>query len=48
MGKGYNGKILRVDLSEGKVWTEEPEEIIYRTYLGGAGLACQYLLRELP
>ena len=48
MGKGYNGKILRVDLSERKVWTEEPEEFVYRTYLGGAGLAVQYLLRELP
>ena len=33
MGKGYNGRILRVDLSERKVWTEEPEDIIYRTYL---------------
>ena len=48
MAKGYNGKILRVDLSERKVWTEEPEEIIYRTYLGGVGLATQYLLKELP
>lgn len=48
MSKGYNGKILRVDLSEGKVWTEEPEELIYRTHLGGAGLAVQYLLKELP
>jgi len=48
MGKGYNGKILRVDLSERKVWTEEPEEFIYRTYLGGAALAAQYLLKELP
>jgi len=48
MGKGYNGKILRVDLSERKVWTEEPDELTYRTYLGGAGLAVQYLLKELP
>lgn len=48
MGKGYNGKILRVDLTERKTWDEEPGEFIYRTYLGGAGLAAQYLLRELP
>ena len=48
MGKGYNGKILRVDLSKREVWTEEPDESIYRKYLGGAGLAAQYLLRELP
>ena len=48
MGKGYSGKILRVDLSERKVWTEKPDEFTYRTYLGGAGLAVQYLLKELP
>lgn len=47
MGKGYNGKILRVDLSKRQVWTEEPGELIYRTYLGGAGLAAYYLLKEL-
>ena len=48
MDRGYNGKILRVDLSERKVWTEEPDELTYRAYLGGAGLAVQYLLKELP
>jgi aldehyde:ferredoxin oxidoreductase len=48
MGKGYNGKILRVDLSERKVETEAPEELIYRKYLGGSGLAAYYLLKELP
>ena len=44
---GYNGKILRVDLTTGAMSVEEPEEIIYRTYLGGGGLASYYLLREL-
>jgi aldehyde:ferredoxin oxidoreductase len=48
MGKGYNGKILRIDLSEHKIQVEEPDEFIYRNYLGGAALAAQYLLRELP
>ena len=48
MAKGYNSKILRVDLSERKTWTEAPEEFVYRTYLGGAALAAQYLLKELP
>ncbi|MFQ6042658.1 MAG: aldehyde ferredoxin oxidoreductase family protein [Candidatus Poribacteria bacterium] len=47
MPTGYNGKILRVDLSDGKIWTEEPEEVIYRRYLGGGALACYYLLNEL-
>ena len=48
MGKGYNKKILRIDLTDNKFWTEEPDELTYRTYLGGAGLAAQYILKELP
>ena len=44
---GYNGKILRVDLTSGTIRTEEPGELVYRTYLGGGGLATYYLLREL-
>jgi aldehyde:ferredoxin oxidoreductase len=45
---GYMGKILHVDLSLGKTWTEEPNEAFYRTYLGGAGLIGYYLLKEVP
>ena len=47
MPYGYNGKILRVDLTTEAMKTEEPGEIVYRTYLGGGGLASYYLLREL-
>ena len=47
MPYGYNGKILRVNLSENKIWTEEPEEVIYRRYLGGGAMSCYYLLKEL-
>jgi len=47
MPYGYNGKILRMDLTTGAMKTEEPGEIVYRTYLGGGGLASYYLLREL-
>ncbi|MBA4423128.1 MAG: aldehyde ferredoxin oxidoreductase, partial [Syntrophus sp. (in: bacteria)] len=47
MPDGYNGKIVRVDLTSGMVKVEEPGEIVYRTYLGGGGLASYYLLREL-
>ena len=47
MPDGYNGKIVRVDLTSGTVKVEEPGEIVYRTYLGGGGLASYYLLREL-
>ena len=47
MPDGYNGKIVRVDLTSRTVRVEEPGEIVYRTYLGGGGLASYYLLREL-
>jgi len=46
MPHGYNGKILRVDLTTGKIDVEEPDEKIYRTYIGGGALACYYLLKE--
>ena len=45
---GYNGKILRVDLSEEKVTTKEPPEAWYRTYLGGMGAVAYHLLKEVP
>jgi aldehyde:ferredoxin oxidoreductase len=47
MPYGYNGKILRVDLTSRAVTVEEPGEIVYRTYLGGGGLASYDRLREL-
>jgi aldehyde:ferredoxin oxidoreductase len=47
MPDGYNGKILRVDLTSKKLKVEEPGEVFYRTYLGGGGLASYYLLRHM-
>lgn len=44
---GYNGKILRVDLSAEKISVDEPDELFYRRYLGGRCLALYYLLKEL-
>ncbi|MFO8035713.1 MAG: aldehyde ferredoxin oxidoreductase family protein [Anaerolineales bacterium] len=44
---GYTGKLLRVNLSEKKVSVEEPDEGIYRHYLGGRGFIVYYLLKEL-
>ncbi len=46
MPYGYNGKILRIDLTNRKIDVEEPDEKIYRTYIGGGALACYYLLKE--
>ena len=47
MPNGYNGKILHVDLSHMKMKVEEPDEVFYRTYLGGGGIASYYLLKGL-
>jgi len=44
---GYNGKILRVNLSEDKLLIEEPSENFYRKYIGGWGIISYYLLKEL-
>ena len=44
---GYMGKILHVDLTEGKMKVEEPPESFYRTYMGGSGLGLHYLLKML-
>jgi len=47
MPSGYNGKILRVNLTTKKTKVEEPGEFFYRTYLGGGGLASYFLLRDM-
>ena len=46
MVKGIANKILRVDLTTRKIWTEEPDEMFYRKHLGGAGFIPYYLLKE--
>lgn len=45
--KGFNQKILRVDLCQGKCSVEKPSESFYRQYLGGRGLIVPYLLKEM-
>ena len=45
---GFHNKILRVDLTEGRTWVEEPGELVYRKYFGGSTLSLYYLLKELP
>ena len=47
MAYGYNGKILRVNLSSKKISTEEHDDIFYRRYMGGRGFISYYLLKEL-
>jgi len=40
---GYIGKILRVNLSTGKLWDEPLDEELVRAFVGGSGLAARYL-----
>jgi aldehyde:ferredoxin oxidoreductase len=48
MPYGYNGKILHVDLTNGELSVEEPEEAFYRKYLGGSAMGMHYILRDMP
>jgi aldehyde:ferredoxin oxidoreductase len=44
---GWVGKVLRVDLSTGRIWTEDTVEQ-YKDVLGGTGLGYQVLWDEVP
>lgn len=48
MPNGYDGKILRVDLSSSDLSVEEPSEEFYRKYMGSSALNLCYLLNEMP
>ncbi|MFX0029262.1 MAG: aldehyde ferredoxin oxidoreductase family protein [Candidatus Hermodarchaeota archaeon] len=42
------GKILRVNLTNGKITEEFPDKETLKMYLGGSGLATKYLIDETP
>ncbi|MHA2039303.1 MAG: aldehyde ferredoxin oxidoreductase family protein [Promethearchaeota archaeon] len=42
------GKILRVNLTDGTISEEFPDDETLKLYLGGAGLATKYLIDETP
>lgn len=44
----YNGKVLHVDLTNGKTWVETPSESFYRKYGGGSAMGMYYILKEMP
>jgi aldehyde:ferredoxin oxidoreductase len=44
---GYNGKILRVNLTDNNVYTQAIDELFCRKYLGGAGFVTYFLWKEL-
>ncbi len=45
---GYGGKILRINLSNGKISKEEISEEFARKYLGGLGFTTRILYNEVP
>ena len=48
MPYGYNGKTLRVNLTDETIRIEEPPEGWYRNHLGGMGAIAYHLLKEVP
>ena len=48
MPKGYNGKILHVDLTNASLTVETPPEAFYRKYLGGSAMGMYYILKGMP
>jgi len=44
---GWAGKVLRVDLSTGRTWSEETVEK-YKDYLGGTGIGYKVMWDEVP
>ncbi len=45
---GWQGKILRINLSTRKAWVEQPDSSWYRLLWGGACIGVYYLLKEVP
>ncbi len=45
---GYVGRLLRVDLSQKRIWEEDLDEATLRKWVGGVGLAAKYLYEEVP
>ncbi len=50
MGKlyGYNGRILRVNLTDGQISAESLDEETLRKWVGGLGIGAKYLYDEVP
>ncbi|MCD4684877.1 MAG: aldehyde ferredoxin oxidoreductase, partial [Anaerolineae bacterium] len=48
MPYGYHGRILHVNLTTSHLTVEEPDEVFYRTYMGGSAMGLYYLLKNTP
>ena len=45
--KGYNGKILWIDLSSNVITEENLDESVYRDYLGGYGIGASIIYTRI-
>ncbi|TET76679.1 MAG: aldehyde ferredoxin oxidoreductase, partial [Dehalococcoidia bacterium] len=43
MAGGYMGKMLFIDLSQGRLWEEVPDERMYRDFIGGYGIGARVI-----
>jgi aldehyde:ferredoxin oxidoreductase len=48
MPRSFHNKILRVNLTDGKILVEEPGAIYYRRYMGGWNIIADVLIKEVP
>lgn len=48
MAFGYTGKVLHVDLTNGRFEIETPDAGFYRKYMGGSAMGLFYILRDVP
>ncbi len=46
--KGYTGKMLSVNLTTSEVTVEQPDDSLYRQYLGGYGIGARMLWDRVP
>jgi aldehyde:ferredoxin oxidoreductase len=48
MVRSYHNKILRVNLTSGRITVEEPGSLYFRRYMGGWNVVADVLLKEVP
>jgi aldehyde:ferredoxin oxidoreductase len=48
MARSFHNKILRVNLTDGSIKTEEPGASYFRRYMGGWNIIADVLLKEVP
>src|SRR5688572_989188 len=45
---GSHGRVLHVDLTDGKHWIEEVDESVYKQFLGGYGIGAWLMWKHFP